>query len=434
MSKLRSSAQLLVDADFDLNSKKGINLAPGTADTDAVNVGQLNSAIDNAVSGLSLALHVPVADLAAAKAVPAIERADKMQMLVETLGLYRYDLESTAVSNDTTIIRPTDVASDAAPGRWIKISNSLTDHNLMSNIQGGAVNDYQHLTAAQVTKLNGIEALADVTDKVNVGAAINSATDTATASVVDTDSVGFVTGSTLKRLTFTTLKAFLKSYFDTLYNKYVHPNHTGDVTSVADGATTIAANAVSNSKFRQSAALSVVGNGSNALANVTDIAAATDGHVLRRSGSALGFGTVATAGIADDAVTNSKIVNNAITVSKILDKTITLGKIQEINANTFLGNNTGALSTPLILSIADVKAMLGIVSRTFKAVPAGLKNGANTIFTVAANVQDASEEVFFNGALLNLGTDYSVTYGATMTVTLSFSPVATDIILINYSA
>ncbi len=69
---------------------------------------------------------------------------------------------------------------------------------------------------------------------------------------------------------------------------------TSDVTASGPGsvAATIASNAVSNAKFRQSAALSVVGNSTNATANVADIAAASDGQVIRRSGTAIGFGAV----------------------------------------------------------------------------------------------------------------------------------------------
>jgi len=71
----------------------------------------------------------------------------------------------------------------------------------------------------------------------------------------------------------------------------------------------LAANAVTNDKFRQSAGLSVVGRSANSTGNVADISAGTDGHVLRRSGTTLGFGQVATAGIADGAVTAAKIAN-----------------------------------------------------------------------------------------------------------------------------
>jgi hypothetical protein len=72
---------------------------------------------------------------------------------------------------------------------------------------------------------------------------------------------------------------------------------TGDL---ADGS-------VTDAKLRDSAALTVIGRSANSTGDPADIAAGTDGHVLRRSGTSLGFGTVATAGIADDAVTIAKI-------------------------------------------------------------------------------------------------------------------------------
>lgn len=70
---------------------------------------------------------------------------------------------------------------------------------------------------------------------------------------------------------------------------------TGDVTlSGFSGSvtSTIGTNVVSNSKFRQSAGLSVVGTTGNSTANVADITAGTDHQVLRRSGTALAFGAV----------------------------------------------------------------------------------------------------------------------------------------------
>jgi hypothetical protein len=87
---------------------------------------------------------------------------------------------------------------------------------------------------------------------------------------------------------------------------------TGDVTASAGSAsTTIANDAVSDAKLRNSAALSVIGRSANSTGDPADIAAGVDGDVLRRSGTALGFGTVATAGIADNAVSNAKIRDSA---------------------------------------------------------------------------------------------------------------------------
>jgi len=84
---------------------------------------------------------------------------------------------------------------------------------------------------------------------------------------------------------------------------------TGDVTASANSfATTIASNAVTDAKFRQSAGLSVIGRSANTTGNVADITAASDGQVLRRSGTTIGFGAVNLA--SANAITGNLPVTN----------------------------------------------------------------------------------------------------------------------------
>jgi fibronectin-binding autotransporter adhesin len=80
------------------------------------------------------------------------------------------------------------------------------------------------------------------------------------------------------------------------------------------GFGTVATAGIGNSqvtygKIQNVTALSVLGNGSNAAAAPTEMTASADGQVLRRNGTAVAFGTVATGGITDDAVTLAKIAN-----------------------------------------------------------------------------------------------------------------------------
>jgi hypothetical protein len=63
------------------------------------------------------------------------------------------------------------------------------------------------------------------------------------------------------------------------------------------------------------AALSVLGRSANSVGDRADIAAGTDGHVLRRSGTTLGFGTILSAAISDLATTITTAIAAAVGVT-----------------------------------------------------------------------------------------------------------------------
>ena len=99
----------------------------------------------------------------------------------------------------------------------------------------------------------------------------------------------------------------------------------GDIIVTDDGETwEIDAGAVGNAELRNSAALSVIGRSANSTGAVADIAASADGDVLRRSGTTVGFGTIATAGIADAAVTPAKLADTAVTPGSYTNANVTV--------------------------------------------------------------------------------------------------------------
>jgi hypothetical protein len=89
-------------------------------------------------------------------------------------------------------------------------SNSIVGNN------GGG--DIVALTATQVRTLINVEDGADVTDAANVGAVNHAATAKTTPVDADTFPITDTQASNvIKKLSFTNLKAFLKTYFDGLY-------------------------------------------------------------------------------------------------------------------------------------------------------------------------------------------------------------------------
>lgn len=118
---------------------------------------------------------------------------------------------------------------------------------------------------------------------------------------------------------------------------------SGDITLDLTGIATIVDGAVTYEKLQNATALSVLGRASNTTGDLADIVASNDAEVLRRSGTTVGFGTIATAGIANDAVTYAKIQN--VTDNRLLGRSAgSGGDVMEITVGSGLSLSGGALT------------------------------------------------------------------------------------------
>ena len=171
-------------------------------------------------------------------------------------------------------------------------------------------------------------------------------------------------------------------------NAYVHPNHSGDVTSSADGATTIAADAVTYAKMQNvSATDRLLGRDSSGAGIIEEIAPAdvrtminvADGanayvhpnHSGDVTSSADGATTIAnnavtTAKIADstgasDGVTTAKIATSAVTTAKIGDDQVTGAKLNPalVQGDIIYADGTDTITRLAKGSAAQVLTMNG---------------------------------------------------------------------------
>ena len=125
-------------------------------------------------------------------------------------------------------------------------------------------------------------------------------------------------------------------------------------------------NAVTNAKIRQSSALSVIGRSANSTGNIADIAAASDGQVLQRSGSALSFALL----------TNSNLSGSAA---------ITNANLATMNNNTMKANISGSSAVPSDVSFVSTATVSSGMQRDTNANSAinNLLSGYTTTATAA---------------------------------------------------
>lgn len=117
-------------------------------------------------------------------------------------------------------------------------------------------------------------------------------------------------------------------------------------------STDLVLNSVADGYLSQRGALSVMGRAANSTGNVADIVSTADGQVLRRSGTTLGFGTVATAGITDGAVTTAKIADGAVTYAKMQNVSATNRVLGRISAGAGVVEELSATSLYSILGFS----------------------------------------------------------------------------------
>ena len=108
--------------------------------------------------------------------------------------------------------------------------------------------------------------------------------------------------------------------FDDRYNKYAHPNHTGDVTSTGDGATVIANDAVTYAKMQNMTTARILGRNTAESGDVEELTAATVRSMINVANGANNYSLpVATAtalgGIELFSNTDQTVAANSITTA-----------------------------------------------------------------------------------------------------------------------
>jgi hypothetical protein len=195
-------------------------------------------------------------------------------------------------------------------------------------------------------------------------------------------------------------------------------------------STSIANNSISDAMLRQSGSLSVIGRSANSTGDVADITASVDGYALRRSGTTLGFGQIATAGITDNNITDAKIRQSAglsilgrsanttgniaditagtdghvlrlsgttlgfgqIATAGITNNAVTVGKLQQVATGSFLGRNTAGTGDVEVLSTGTAQSLLGITGKQpniqfqDEGANAGSSGGVSTVNFVGDGV------------------------------------------------
>lgn len=166
-------------------------------------------------------------------------------------------------------------------------------------------------------------------------------------------------------------------------NLYVHPNHSGDVTSVGDGVQTIANNAVTNAKAADMAVNTIKGRITSGTGDPEDLTAAQVRTIINVADGANNYvhpnhtGDVTSAGdgaqtIAADVVTNTKLANMA--------------------TQTIKGRTTAGTGDPEDLTAAQVRTIINVANGATALPVVATFTGNKTLALSDINTYNQSQD------------------------------------------
>jgi hypothetical protein len=169
-----------------------------------------------------------------------------------------------------------------ADGTWVVPPDTNTTYPIVNTTTDGLVPKTVTSNTTDYLRRDGTWATPPDTNTVyshpayngdDISLANTGATVLANLTVT-TDTQGHVTAASATTRALTLANLGYTGATNANYFTYAHPNHSGDVTSVADGATTIAANVVTNAKLADMATSTIKGRVTAATGDPEDLTVA----------------------------------------------------------------------------------------------------------------------------------------------------------------
>jgi hypothetical protein len=176
------------------------------------------------------------------------------------------------------------------------------------------------------------------------------------------------------------------------------PNNAANTSGSAGSVS--GTNVITNTNFRQSIARSVIGNNTNATANIADIQSTAADQILISSATAIGWGALTTAAISNSAVTYAKI--------------------QNVAANTFLANATASAAAVQEIATTRIPLFATAITGTPSATTYLRGDGSWATITAGSGTVTSVSVVSANGFA---GTVATATTTPAITLTTSISGV-----------